>query len=264
MSKFNGQFNGSPTSISPAESGGVGIPGPPGPQGEPGISPTIQIQDIDGGHRVMISDAFGTGSFDVMDGKDGEPGPRGFSPIVSVENIDGGHRVTITDVNGPQSFDILDGSSSDNVSGVSSFNNRTGNVTPAVGDYSADQISFSSDNMDEDTVHGAIEKLFTSVSDGKELLASAVTDKGVETEKDASFQEIAENIQKIKTGESTLTSDVEILDGNINPYFADLYSTMNFVGIHSPLYVLVDELKALVGVPETAEVDMEVIDNAED
>lgn len=50
-----------------------GIPrgdtGATGPQGEDGISPTITITDITGGHRVTITDATGPHSFDVMDGE---------------------------------------------------------------------------------------------------------------------------------------------------------------------------------------------------
>ena len=38
-----------------------------GDKGEPGISPTIQITDIQAGHRVSITDAEGTKTFDVMD-----------------------------------------------------------------------------------------------------------------------------------------------------------------------------------------------------
>lgn len=43
-------------------------------KGEPGTSPTVTVQDITGGHRIVITDATGTSSVDVMDGKDGAPG----------------------------------------------------------------------------------------------------------------------------------------------------------------------------------------------
>lgn len=36
-------------------------------QGEPGVSPTIQVSGIEGGHRVTITDVNGANSFDVMD-----------------------------------------------------------------------------------------------------------------------------------------------------------------------------------------------------
>lgn len=41
-----------------------------GPQGGDGTSPTVSVTDITGGHRVTITDANGTRSFDVMDGDD--------------------------------------------------------------------------------------------------------------------------------------------------------------------------------------------------
>lgn len=40
-------------------------------QGEDGFSPTIETEEIAGGHRVTVTDADGSQIFDVMDGKDG-------------------------------------------------------------------------------------------------------------------------------------------------------------------------------------------------
>lgn len=48
-----------------------GPQGETGPAGAPGISPSITITDITGGHRVTITDATGAHSFDVMDGESG-------------------------------------------------------------------------------------------------------------------------------------------------------------------------------------------------
>ncbi len=51
--------------------GDTGDTGPAGPKGEPGtdgVSPSISVTDITGGHRITITDATGTHSFDVMDG----------------------------------------------------------------------------------------------------------------------------------------------------------------------------------------------------
>ena len=42
-----------------------------GPPGEDGVSPTVTVQDITGGHRITITDAEGPHSFDVMDGQGG-------------------------------------------------------------------------------------------------------------------------------------------------------------------------------------------------
>lgn len=91
-----------------------GAPGPAGPPGadgkdgqdgapgKDGVSPTVAVTDIPGGHRVTISDADGSQSFDVLDGKDGTGG--------------------------------------ETTAGVTSFNGRDGDVTPQEGDYTAAMV----------------------------------------------------------------------------------------------------------------------------
>ena len=51
--------------------------GSDGTNGEDGISPTISVSEITGGHRVTITDVNGTQTFDVMDGRDGQNGADG-------------------------------------------------------------------------------------------------------------------------------------------------------------------------------------------
>lgn len=74
-----------------------------GDPGDDGVSPTVSVVDISGGHRVTITDADGDTSFDVLDGS------PGMSPVISVSTITGGHRVTITDATGTKTFDVLNG-----------------------------------------------------------------------------------------------------------------------------------------------------------
>lgn len=57
--------------------GPQGPPGAPGEKGEDGISPTVTVTEIDGGHKVTITDVNGTQSFDVMDGEDWQDGTGG-------------------------------------------------------------------------------------------------------------------------------------------------------------------------------------------
>lgn len=45
-----------------------------GKDGADGFSPSVAVSDIDGGHRVTITDKDGEKAFDVMDGKDGAGG----------------------------------------------------------------------------------------------------------------------------------------------------------------------------------------------
>lgn len=49
----------------------------PGRQGDPGFSPIVSVEDIEGGHRVTITDEDGDHAFNVMDGADGKDGEDG-------------------------------------------------------------------------------------------------------------------------------------------------------------------------------------------
>lgn len=83
-----------------------------GDPGEDGISPTINVEEIEGGYRITIIDVTGTKTFDILngiDGIDGTDGEDGVSPTISVEEIEGGNQLTITDINGTQTVDIMNG-----------------------------------------------------------------------------------------------------------------------------------------------------------
>ncbi len=76
-------------------------------------------------------------------------------------------------------------------------------------------------NSNFDDVNGAIDtlntrtnELFTSVSNGKEVVAAAITDKGVQTASDATYDTMANNIRQIETG-SIDTSDATATDNDI-------------------------------------------------
>ena len=83
--------------------------------GEDGVSPTVSVSTITGGHRVTITDANGDHVFDVLDG---EPGQDGTSPTIVVSSITGGHRLTITDAQGTQTVDVMDGEDGNDGRGI--------------------------------------------------------------------------------------------------------------------------------------------------
>lgn len=68
-------------------------------------------------------------------------------------------------------------------------------------------------------VQGAVSELFTSVSNGKSLVASAITDKGVPTAADATFQTMHDNILEISGG------------GSCSPFQVAASETTVFVGV---------------------------------
>lgn len=65
-----------------------GQKGDTGSNGADGVSPTVSISDITGGHRVTITDANGTQSFDVMDGADGSGGDGSGDMLKSIYDSD--------------------------------------------------------------------------------------------------------------------------------------------------------------------------------
>lgn len=84
-----------------------------GLNGIDGFSPKVSVEEIEGGHKITITDKDGEKSFDVMDGQgvngDGGTGENGFSPTISVEEIENGHKITITDIDGTKTIDVLNG-----------------------------------------------------------------------------------------------------------------------------------------------------------
>lgn len=102
-------FEGSEEEWLASLKGEDGVIGKDGEPGEDGVSPSVEVEAISGGHKVTITDATGPKSFEVMDGESGEDGENGISPTVVVEPISGGHRVSVTDMNGTQTFDVMNG-----------------------------------------------------------------------------------------------------------------------------------------------------------
>ena len=64
-----------------------------------------------------------------------------------------------------------------------------------------DLVTESYFNQEIEKTNTRIEELFQSVSNGKELLASALTDKGIPTLATESFEQIAQKILSLGTGE---------------------------------------------------------------
>ena len=87
---------------------------------------------------------------------------------------------------------------------------------PFASDMSASNVSYdnSSSGMSSDNVQDAIDELFTSASNGKELIADAIAGKGVPTSANDTYATMAGNIEKIETGidisDATLTAASEL------------------------------------------------------
>lgn len=95
-------------------------------------------------------------------------------------------------------------------SGTTVSVNMSGGVATFEFDGDAADVPFTpgSTGMTATNVQAAITELFTSASEGKALVAAAVTGKGVQTAADASYEQIAANVTAIETGGATATLTV--------------------------------------------------------
>ena len=86
-----------------------------GLQGAEGISPTVTVTPVSGGHQVTITDKDGDHTFEVddgvdgADGRDGADGADGFSPIITTEKVGKTTTITIVDATSTKYATILDG-----------------------------------------------------------------------------------------------------------------------------------------------------------
>lgn len=188
------------------EPGPAGETGPRGPQGPPGNGLTLLGHyDTEDALRAAVAspevgDAYSVGlepPYDVyvfdgvtLDWKNYGPLSGGGGGIILPENVvttPGGAELEFSSGDGPHTVTF---------------------------DFEEEPPLTAGDIVYGDgTVQDAISELFTSGSEGKTLIASAVTAKGVETAADASFAELAANIRKIQTGGDT--SDATATPGDI-------------------------------------------------
>lgn len=119
-------------------------------EAQDGTSATVEIEPINKGHKVIITDANGRHEFDVPDGYDGKGiasisktgssgdvdtytitftdgdtfayyVTNGISVTITSRSISGGHRLTITDKNGTSTVDVMDGAKGDTGVGIHSI-----------------------------------------------------------------------------------------------------------------------------------------------
>lgn len=80
------------------DAGEPGKDGSNGKDGSDGFSPSVAVEEIDGGHRITITDKDGGKTFDVMDGQDSEGGSGGIPYIVGDSTTAGTWTGTCEDI----------------------------------------------------------------------------------------------------------------------------------------------------------------------
>ena len=127
--------------------------------GADGVSPTATVAQTSTGATISVTDAEGTTTAEITNGRDGATGPAGadgISPTITVTDITGGHRVVITDEDGPHTFDVMDGEGA-----VESVNGKTGAVVLDAGDIGYDD----QETYDAGTVGAELGDLKTEIGD---------------------------------------------------------------------------------------------------
>lgn len=105
--------------------------------------------------------------------------------------------------------------------------------TPTASSVSYNNASTSS-IITGTNVQQAIDQLFQSVSNGKSLIASAITDMGVSTSASDSFGTMADNIREIVSGSGPFSEIIlltqytpSVSSGSISPTVMNIQSYMN-------------------------------------
>jgi len=131
------------------DTGEKGDTGATGPQGDPGVSPTISVTDITGGHRVTITDATGAHSFDVMDGESGgavqDVQVNGVSVLEDgVANVPMANDLTIGVIKTSQTYGtgIYDGKLQIQSAPASHYKSGDGNWRPVVPKYQHNSVFY--------------------------------------------------------------------------------------------------------------------------
>lgn len=224
-----------------------GAQGEPGKDGEDGFSPVVSVSEITGGHRIIITDAEGDHTFDVLNGEDG------FDPVVVVATITGGHRITVTDASGSTSFDVMDGVNG--TDGTSAYvwirysateptQDSDMKTTPDawMGVYSGSSVSapahytdYSWYNIKGDTGEVSEAELTTALAGKADIITDSVTNQSIATFSDGGDgypMEVTVSIEPIQSGTGDPSPDnirpitgwtgcnVHVADGE-NPHIVD-------------------------------------------
>lgn len=139
------------------------------------------------------------------------------------------------EVNQIEAFNIIDTKAREEIEKLNKKLEQGGTSSPT----DADGITIKDENdyFTATNVEGALSELFQSVSNGKQLIATAITDKGVNTSSDDTFQTIATNIESIQNSglnaeNITFDQENDVVKEYIqasSSYTSDNYSTVSVI-----------------------------------
>lgn len=124
---------------------------------------------------------------------------------INVKNIDGAYDTLHPETN-ENVVIVGDGTLKTKISSIDSQLSEVANKvnTLELVDTSV-KITDANNNFTSETLDGALNELFTDVSDGKTKIATAITGKGISTSSSDTFNTMVANIGKINTGKKCVT-----------------------------------------------------------
>lgn len=210
------------------EKGETGTPGAPGEKGKDGVTPTLKIGStttLESGNNATIDmtndNNIYTISFGIpkgekgLNGTPGTPGEKGKDGMSAYEIAKkGGYTGSETDW-----IASLKGAKGDKGETGAPGEKGEKGADGEKGDKGQDgtfdiDATYTQLVTTDKTVLGAINEVFTSASNGKKLIAQAITGKGVETSETDTFSTMAQNISNIPSGSGGIVtqSDLDFLD----------------------------------------------------
>ena len=118
--------------------------GATGESGKDGVSPTISITDIEGGHRLTIVDVTGSKTIDIMngiDGKSGVDGTNGTNGLTPSINASGNWQIGSTDTGvKAKGIDGKDGNNGTNGRGIKAVTISEGDLVVTYTDDISENI----------------------------------------------------------------------------------------------------------------------------
>ena len=167
-----------------------------GEPGKDGTSATVSVSDIEGGHRITITDANGTKTVDVMDGEDGHVGAPGASgkdgngiksAVLNADytltlTFDDGTSYTTPSIRGATGATGIPGNDGSNgVSATHSWNGTVLTVTSASGTSSADLKGPKGDSVKGDPGADGVSPTVAISKSGKVTTVSITDKNGTKT-----------------------------------------------------------------------------------
>ena len=224
-----------------------------GLQGAEGISPTVTVTPVSGGHQVTITDKDGDHTFEVddgvdgADGRDGADGADGFSPIITTEKVGKTTTITIVDATGTKYATVLDG-----VDGKTITNITINSQNHVIVTYSDETTS----DAGELIVQSAVMSVNGQTGD-VELELSDVVNVGANLTYDSQTNTLSADAQSIDVdSEISSTSENPVQNKVIKSALDDKVDKVSGKGLSTNDYTTAEKDK-LSGIASGAEVNVQ-------